>query len=89
MGGWVISMEHEEISLKELIIITLKGWKWIISVTLTTTIVAVVFTLGIKPIVYESNSSFNIMIPANDITEYNNLLLCNKVSICKYHHAFF
>lgn len=63
-------MEYEEISLKELIIILLKGWKWIVGVTLATTLAAVIFTLGFKPILYESNSSFTLSIPASIQTQY-------------------
>ena len=63
-------MDYEEISLKELIIILLKGWKWIVSFTLITTLAAIVFTLGFKPVLYQSNSQFNIRIPDNITTQY-------------------
>lgn len=63
-------MEYEEISLKELIIILIKGWKWIVSVTLITTLAAIVFTLGFKPVLYESNSSFNIILPSSVETQF-------------------
>lgn len=63
-------MDYEEISLKELIIILINGWKWIVGVTLATTLAAVIFTLGFKPVLYESNSSFTISIPASIQTQY-------------------
>lgn len=63
-------MEYEEISLKELIIILLKGWKWIVGVTLATTLAAIVFTLGFKPVLFESNSHFNIKIPTSVETQF-------------------
>lgn len=63
-------MEYEEISLKELIIILIKGWKWIVSLTLITTLAAIVFTLGFKPVLYESNSSFNIILPSSVETQF-------------------
>ncbi len=68
-------MDYEEISLKELIIILIKGWKWIVGITVLTTIAAIVFTLGFKPVLYESNSYFNITIPVNVETQYGTYKL--------------
>lgn len=63
-------MDYEEISLKELIILLIKGWKWIVSTTIITTVLALIFTLGFKPVVYESNSHFNINIPTSVQTPF-------------------
>ncbi len=61
---------EDEISLKELIETILKGWKFIVGVTILCTLIAVVYVLFIAEEVYEAKAELLINIPESVQTEY-------------------
>lgn len=65
-------MEQDEISLKELIIILIDGWKWIVSFTLSASLLALFFTLATRPVVYESTAVVNITFPVAIETQFGS-----------------